>query len=249
MSERTGIAWCDHTFNPWIGCQKVSEGCRHCYAERENGRFGWVDRWGVNYRRTSESNWKKPVTWAKNAVREHVIRRVFSASLADVFDLNVPDEWRNDLFRLILETDEIGGLEWLILTKRPENITQIPARLDNMASVRIGITAENQDMANKRVPQFLRDWRGKNFLSIEPMLSPVTIPPKGWQFIDWAICGCESGPNARPTSVEWVRGLRDECVGAGVPFFLKQMAVDKKLVTTPMLDGRQWMEFPIGGDE
>jgi protein gp37 len=118
MAENSKIEWCDHTFNPWIGCQKVSPGCDHCYAEAMmDKRYGRV-QWGPHgeRKRTSEDNWKKPLAWAKRANGHRP--RVFCASLADWLDNRVPLQWRSDLGRLIEATPE---LDWLLLTKRPEN--------------------------------------------------------------------------------------------------------------------------------
>jgi len=260
MGEKTGIAWTDHTFNSWIGCQKVSEGCRNCYAETMAKRYGWVKEWGNDYRRTSEANWKKPIQWARQAVRDGVIRRVFCASLADVFDPNVPEQWRLDLWDLILDTEEIGGLEWLLLTKRPENISEMFEYMMRVTNVRMGVTAENQEMADKRIPILLDAWSGKNFVSYEPAIGPVDYRRYGYiqwgsrymeidgtpwpNQIHWIICGAESGPNARPMDIEWARSVRDQCEAAGVPFFLKQMVVDGKLVHMPELDGKVWDQFP-----
>jgi protein gp37 len=260
MGEKTGIAWCDHTFNPWIGCQKVSAGCVNCYAARDNDRYKWVGEWGKDYRRTRSENWKKPIQWAKQAVKDGAIRRVFCASLADVFDTNIPDLWRLDLWKLIWETQLIGGLEWLILTKRPENIpTRIPTFFDDRNScIRIGVTAENQEMADKRIPVLLEIWNGKNFISVEPMLENIILAGysdgktyRPWLdshaykvLVDWVICGSESGPRARSFVTEWARSLRDQCKSANVPFFLKQMTVDGKLVHMPELDGVVWDQFP-----
>jgi protein gp37 len=97
MGDKTGIAWCDHTFNPWIGCQKVSAGCQNCYAERENNFRKWVPKWGKDYRPTGRANWEKPIQWAKQAVADGVTRRVVCASLADVFDIQAPSYLRVDL--------------------------------------------------------------------------------------------------------------------------------------------------------
>lgn len=118
MGENSKIEWCDATFNPWVGCTKVSPGCEHCYAERFGHRFGV--QWGVNLsrRRTSESYWKQPLAWNRRAECEGKMIRVFCASLADVFDSEVPQQWRVDLFRLILQTPH---LDWLLLTKRIGN--------------------------------------------------------------------------------------------------------------------------------
>jgi protein gp37 len=269
MGEKTGISWCDHTFNPWIGCQKVSTGCLHCYAARDNTRYQWVPEWGKDYRLTSEDNWKKPIQWAKQAVKDGVTRRVFCASLADVFDANVPDQWQLDLWNLIDVTAKIGGLEWLLLTKRPENILDFIPPFFNKPDypIRIGITCENQEMADKRIPIMLNSWTGKNFISVEPMLSAISFEKTAYSVkqvgtrkiagftvsglmcqIDWIIAGCESGTNARPCNIEWIRDLRDQCVESGTPFFLKQMSVDGKLVKEPFIDGRQWLEFPKDGE-
>jgi len=269
MGEKTGIAWTDHTFNPWIGCQKISEGCRNCYAARDNNRYQWVNEWGKDYRRTSEQNWKKPIQWANKATKDWTIRRVFCASLADVFDPNVPQEWREDLWDLIrstafIEETEIhsAGLEWLILTKRPENIRKmLPLEWQDYPPyyIRMGVTAENQEMADKRILILLGSWSGKNFLSYEPAIGPLDLwgakydNPNGgktgaitsWPgMIQWLICGAESGPAARPMDIEWARSVRDQCVAANVPFFLKQMVVDGKLNVLPELDGKVWDQFP-----
>src|SRR6266404_3416295 len=122
MAENSKIEWCDHTFNPWIGCQKVSPGCDHCYAEAMmDKRYGRV-KWGPHgeRKRTSEDNWKKPLVWAKRANGHRP--RVFCASLADWLDNRVAPRWRSDLGRLIEDTPE---LDWLLLTKRPENYEKL----------------------------------------------------------------------------------------------------------------------------
>ncbi len=267
MGEKTGIAWTDHTFNPWIGCHKVSAGCQNCYASRENDRYHWVGEWGKDYRRTSEANWKKPIQWAKQAVKDGVIRHVFCASLADVFDANTPDQWRYDLFDLILDTEEIGGLEWLLLTKRPENISKMFGDMQCVTNVRMGVTAENQEMANLRIPELLNAWDGKNFVSYEPALEEVNFRfylngcpelsdiRQGFDDIDsawiqttrpieWIICGSESGTNTRPFDIDWAQSVRDQCQSFNIPFFLKQMPVNGKLTILPELDGKVWNQFP-----
>ena len=126
MGENSQIEWTDHTFNPWMGCTKISPGCDHCYAEVLSRRFGHA-KWGNNPRnRTSRANWKKPITWngrAKEFEQERGRRqRVFCASMADVFDNQVPADWRLDLFALICECRK---LDWLVLTKRPQNILRM----------------------------------------------------------------------------------------------------------------------------
>lgn len=244
MAETTGIAWCDATFNPWIGCTKVSAGCANCYAERDNKRYSWVAGWGKGAPRrlTSAENWKKPLAWARAAVKAGVVRRVFCASLADVLDDEVPQEWRRDLFALINETGKIGGLEWLLLTKRDNNFRLLPSGWIDYPPdfVRVGVTAENQAQWDIRVPRLVDGWPGKNFVSVEPMLSRV-IPREP---VDWIISGCESGPNARTTEDRWVECLLRDCEAFGIPFFLKQMMQGSVLVKEPVFNGRKWLEFP-----
>lgn len=245
MGEKTGIAWTDHTFNPWIGCTKVSAGCVNCYACRENNRFHWVNKWGVDYKRTSPKNWLKPIEWAKNAVREGVVRRVFCASLADVYDVKAEPVWRYELWQLIKTTARIGGLEWLILTKRPENIRAMtPKEIYNLEDdcVRIGITAENQEMYDIRHQTLIDNWLGFNFISVEPMIGPLKLDPT--LTADWVIAGCESGDNARECDPRWVYNLMKECEQKHIPFFLKQLRINGRLVVTPKLNGKQYLEFP-----
>jgi protein gp37 len=264
MGDKTGISWCNHTFNPWIGCTKISDGCKFCYACRDNEKYKWTDGWGkdVPRHRTSKTNWEKPLLWAKNAVRDGVRRHVFCASLADVFDDEVTQEWREDLWKVIEETLIINathnitdtGLEWLILTKRPKNISSmLPVSWIEKSpkGIRIGVTVENQDYM-ERIEDLFDAWNGANFVSYEPAIGILDL--KGWlyknglwehgqQRVDWVICGCES--QGRPMDINWARFIRDQCGTVGVPFFLKQMVIDDKLVKMPLLDGKIWSEFPV----
>ena len=251
MGEQTGIEWCDHTFNPWIGCARVSPGCRNCYAEHvdERFRYGGETHWGQNAprMRTSPGNWRKPVAWDRKAAADGVRRRVFCASLADVFeDRRDLDPWRNDLWTLIEQTPH---LDWLLLTKRPENMWDLGAALwfcecgenwnhhdgnaclncetsvDNRtphapANVWLGTTVESAAQAD-RVTDLVDIAAPVHFVSCEPLLGDVAneILVTG---IDWVICGGESGPGARPMHPDWARSLRDQCDAAGVPFLFKQ---------------------------
>ena len=147
--EKSKIEWCDHTFNPWIGCTNISPGCDNCYAEAIARRFGHA-QWGNHSRnRTSEGAWRKPRQWNANGKefkKTHGRRQlVFCASMADIFDNQVPKEWRSDLFDLI---QECHCLNWLLLTKRPQNIEKmLPADWgDGYRNVWLGATAEDQDM-------------------------------------------------------------------------------------------------------
>jgi protein gp37 len=173
MGVVTGIEWCDHTFNPWIGCTKVSAACDHCYAETLAKRYGWAT-WGPGEarKRTSEANWHKPIAW-NNAAREAgVRRRVFCSSLADVFDAEVSDDWRLDLMVLIGLTP---CLDWLLLTKRPQVAKKWFEARRVPDNVWLGTTVEDQKMADLRIPILLSIPAKVRFLSCEPMLGPIDL--------------------------------------------------------------------------
>jgi protein gp37 len=244
MGETTGISWCDHTFNPWIGCTKVSAGCDLCYAETQNNRFQWNPAgWGKGAPRklTADANWIKPLAWAKQAITDGVLRRVFAGSLCDPFDDEVPSAWRDRYFTLIDDVGEYcrhfrtvpgSGLEFMILTKRIKGAwKKLPGEWVEYLPeyVRLGVTAENQPNADRRIHELFSTWRGKNFISVEPMLGPLDLThdldgynPYGAS-LDWVIVGGESGAGCRPMNIDWARSVRDQCKEAGVPFFFKQI--------------------------
>jgi protein gp37 len=239
MGETTGISWCDHTFNPWIGCTKVSEACRFCYAERDNAFRKWNGgTWGPGAPRkvTSEANWRKPLQWNHQAILDEVRRRVFCASLADVFDSEAPEDAQIRLFDLI---EECSALDWLLLTKRPENaLAFYRARYGDgpiPRNIWQGVSVENQSAFVYRVPILLLIRARVRFLSMEPLLGPVEfsdasrradavsqLGKKALSGIDWVITGGESGPNARPSHPDWFRSVRDQCIAAGVAYHQKQ---------------------------
>ena len=247
MGENTAISWATDTFNPWIGCTRVSPGCQHCYAEAFAKRYGKAE-WGPTAQRvrTSAANWRKPIIWNRKAAAEGVRRRVFCASLADVFEDNPQVEtWRAELFGMIEQT---SSLDWLLLTKRPENVNEmVPGRWRTVgrwpANVWVGTTIENQAAADKRIPELLSVPTLVHFLSCEPLLGPVSLAGH-LGAIEWVIAGGESGPQARPMNPDWVRRLRDQCVAAGVPFHFKQWGGLTPKANGRELDGRIWDECP-----
>lgn len=246
MAEETGIEWTDSTFNPWWGCTKISPACDHCYAADLDKRTGG-SHWGnVPRRRTSEKNWNEPRRWQKKAAEFFAEnarkRRVFCASMADVFDNQVPTEWRDDLWALIRECPD---LDWLLLTKRPQNIEKmLPTFWDEVkGSIWLGTTVEDQQRADQNIPHLLKHDSAVRFLSIEPMVGHVDLRNLDhtgacreekrhgidclWltslrNRVDWVIAGGESGPHARVADPAWFRSLRDQCADAGVPFLFKQ---------------------------
>lgn len=242
------IEWTHHTFNPWIGCQKVSPGCQHCYAEALMDRRYQKAKWGPQgtRKRTSPAYWRQPLAWNRQAAAEGRLHRVFCASLADVFeDRSELEPWRRDLLILMEETPY---LSWLLLTKRPENIMPMVEKASGMQNAQfwfeamhrrvwIGTSVENQAAADERIPHLLNVPAKIHFLSCEPLLGPIDLwgahykNPYGgmtgavtrWPGgVDWVIAGGESGPHARPMHPGWVRSLRDQCQAAGVPFLFKQ---------------------------
>lgn len=251
MAENSGIEWTTHTFNPWIGCTKVSPACDFCYAEDWNKRYEGGKNWGPHAPRRRTKTWGNPVKWNRQAEGAAARPRVFCASLADVFDNHktILPEWRAELWALIKATPH---LDWLLLTKRPQNIKKmLPADWgDGYANVWLGVTVENQTEADRRIPHLLSMPAAVHFLSCEPLLGPVDLNSirdgvglgegggwldalNGWAYssagdgcgvnkLRWVITGGESGPNFRSADPQWFRGLRDQCAAAGVPFLFKQ---------------------------
>jgi protein gp37 len=238
-----GISWCDFTFNPWWGCEKVSAGCHNCYAEKWARRCGY-DCFGLNknIRAFGRAYWKKPILWDVKAKALGITYRVFCGSMCDIFQerLGVDIE-RTDLWRAIESTP---NLIWLLLTKRPENILHfVPSRwLESWpGNAWTGTTIEQQKYEH-RIIHLLRT-PGKHFVSMEPLLGPLSlhlgIGSKGtvaqrtiegfFPPVDWVIVGAESGPGARPMEIEWARSIVEQCKGAGVPVHVKQIHIDGKL--------------------
>ncbi len=245
------IEWTDHTFNPWWGCEKVSQGCKNCYAEALDKRWQG-GHWGPGSSRRpmSAQYWRQPLNWNKAAGIQGVTEKVFCASMADVFEGH-PETIRhlNLLFDLIACTP---NLIWQLLTKRPENILKlVPEKWITRwpKNVWIGTSVENQEAAETRIPILLGVPAKVRFLSCEPLLGDLDIMyPKGiWpdgpetccsgrecgcmgqptepplvHGIHWVIAGGESGHGARPCHPTWIRGLRNQCQSAGVAFFFKQ---------------------------
>jgi len=209
MGTETAIAWTDHTFNPWIGCSKVHTGCTHCYAESFAKRYGKAE-WGAGGTRvlTSDANWRLPLKWNRDAEKAGVRAKVFCASLADVFEdwqgeihgggkddgvLAIDDE-RSRLLtmddvraRLFAMIDATPNLDWLLLTKRPENIGKMwcshvntdglpPSKL-RRENVWLGTSVSDQVTADKAIPELLkcRDLAPVLFLSAEPLVGPIDL--------------------------------------------------------------------------
>lgn len=268
--------WWDETWNPITGCSRISEGCEHCWAQAQAKRFGKA--WGLPaddpFKVTFHPNrLQQPLHWRKR-------RRVFVCDMGDLFHEAVAEDWISELFSIMATARRHT---YFVLTKRPERLLKYAhdATVDtgegypNEGNVWLGVTAENQEWLEKRVPILLQIPAAVRFVCLEPLLGAVSGVPRlpGYlTALDWVIAGGETGPKARPTNPEWVRSVRDQCVDAGVPFFFKswgewipaeqitQTGAFKPLPITGhvrrrhvytahrrLLDGRQWNEMPRGG--
>lgn len=238
MGEGTKIEWADHTFNPWMGCTKVGPGCDNCYAEAlMDTRYGRVE-WGAGKPRvrTSPSNWAKPRKWNRDTPGAFV----FCSSLADVFDNEVPQAWRDDLFTLIAETP---NLTWLLLTKRIGNAPYMAEHLPR--NVAIGATMVNQQEYDRDRLK-LANVRGLfglafTFGSFEPLVGPVILDSNA---PDWIIVGGESGPKARPMDLDWARSLRHQSAELGRVFNFKQVGGKGADKGGHTLDGQTYFARP-----
>jgi protein gp37 len=203
--NKTKIEWCDWTWNPIVGCSPVSEGCANCYAERIAARYHY--RWdGPSYypERLKQPAWqKKP-------------GRVFVCSMSDFWHPGVQPEWRAEILDAMAAAPQHT---YLLLTKRPENAR----RFCGSRNLWLGITGENQRRADERWDCLAGIGAAVRFVSVEPMLGPVTL--RDWATLpDWVIAGPETGPGARPCNPEWIVALARECEESNTPFFDKRKA-------------------------
>jgi len=234
MGAKSSIEWTDSTWNPVTGCNKVSAGCTHCYAERLAKRLRAMGN--PRYRKGFDLalHWDLldlPLSWK-------IPRMVFVASMSDMFHPDVPDAFIQRAFTTM------QSAHWHIfqvLTKRPERMAKMSSRLIWPENVWAGTSVENEDCIH-RVTWLTETPAAVRFLSLEPLLGGIpTLPLAG---IDWVIAGGESGPHARPMNAEWVRLVRDQCIDNKVCFFFKQWGGRNKKAAGRVLDGQIWDEMP-----
>lgn len=236
MGSSSEIEWTDATWNPLTGCTKLSAGCQHCYAEAMARRLQAMGQ--PNYRDGFELTLhphllEQPLSWRRP-------RMVFVNSMSDLFHDQVPVEFIAAVFETMVRADQHV---FQVLTKRAARLATLAPRLPWPANIWAGVTVERADClhrvdALRSVPAAVR------FLSLEPLLGPLdALDLSG---IDWAIVAGESGPRARPMALDWARGIRDTCLAAGVPFFLKQLGgfPDKRPGPAAVLDGQVWKQWP-----
>jgi protein gp37 len=248
MTTNTAIEWCDHTWNPWQGCTHVSAGCDRCYMATAKRRYGQdpakvavsaASTFSAPLAKNRDGTWK----WKAGS-------SVFACSWSDWFHPAV-DEWRPAAWEIVRRRP---GLRFLLLTKRPEriaaNLPDYARELERWScgweQVALGVTAENQAMADKRIPLLLQIPAAMHFVSVEPMLAPVLLSKralKPYEGLDWVIAGGESGPGRRPPEDDWFRSLRGQCEDHGIPFFFKGRGQIGK-VGNAELDGATYHERP-----
>lgn len=255
--KKTPIQWCrrrlpdgtwitGYTFNAWWGCNKVSEECFRCYAQDIAHHYKhdvWGPAWKTDRRLFGERHWAEPLAWNRQAEREGHRRNVFCASMADTFELHpMIEESRARLWELILATP---WLDWLLLTKRPENIMTLAPWGNGIwpDNIWLGASVGLQKRAQERIPKLLEVPAVVRFLSCEPLLGPLDLSP--WiDQLQWVICGGESGSGFRPLDLGWARVLRDQCQAANVPYFFKQVGGRYHNSGGSLLDEREWREMP-----
>lgn len=229
----TEIEWTDKTWNPVTGCDKVSPGCDHCYAERiASRRFPNGFAVTLHPERLHEPlHWREP-------------RRVFVNSMSDLYHDLIPDEFIRQVWDTMAATP---AHTYQILTKRPGRMRSLSRRLPLLSNVLLGVSTETQRWADIRIPLLLDTRAAIRFISAEPLLGRIDLTAYLPQ-LDWVIVGGESGPGCRPCDPDWVRSLRDQCVGS-TAFFFKQWGGRRPKSGGRELDGRLWDEQPaVVGD-
>lgn len=234
MSDHSGIEWTDATWNPVTGCTKVSPGCKHCYAERLAFRLRAMGsrRYKNGFKVTLQPDQLAlPLRWRRP-------KRIFVNSMSDLFHEAIPEHYIQRIFEVM---SQAYWHNFQILTKRSKGLAALARRLPWPPNIWQGVSVENSRYA-WRVDDLRQVPAAVRFLSVEPLLGPVpALPLDG---IGWVIVGGESGAGRREMDPEWARDIRDQCVGAGVPFFFKQWGGRTPKSRGRLLDGRRWDEMP-----
>ena len=284
------IEWTDKTINPVVGCTKISEGCQNCYAEVMAKRLASMEQTKAMYSGVVDSQgWTGKLNFdfevMMKVIKNKKPTRYFVGSMTDLFHENVKVEWLDHIFAVIMAA---SWHTFFVLTKRPERMREYfseqganervlglskkmvnqfilqgirhPKHTQEGSNLWLGVTAENQEMADQRIPILLDTPAAHRFVSVEPMLGPVdlTFPcqfeheenegygVEALKGLDWVICGGESGRNARPIDPDWVLDLRYQCAEVGTPFFFKQWGGKNKAKSGRLIDGVEVMEYPDG---
>jgi protein gp37 len=235
MGAKSSIEWTESTWNPLTGCDKISPGCKFCYAERMAKRLRAMGQ--RNYANgfdltIHEHALELPLRWKKP-------QTIFVNSMSDLFHKDVPTEYVVRVFDIM---NRAYWHRYQVLTKRSERLVQLSSDLAWTRHIWMGVSVENE-MYHFRIDHLRQTDAHVKFLSIEPLLGPLLhLDLSG---IDWVIVGGESGPGARPVEASWVREIRDQCLETAVPFFFKQWGGVQKGKSGRELDGRTWDEMPV----
>ncbi len=234
MATLSNIEWTEATWNPLTGCNKISPGCKNCYAEKLSYRLQKMGQ--KNYRNgfaltlhhqalTIPLKWKKP-------------KLIFVNSMSDLFHKEVPLPFIQQVFKIM---NKCPQHQFQVLTKRAENLEQVSSKLTWTNNIWMGVSVENKNYMT-RIEYLVQTKAKIKFLSLEPLLGPLkNLKLKG---IDWVIVGGESGPKARPVQPEWILDIRNQCLRKKVPFFFKQWGGVRKHKTGRLLEGKTWDEMP-----
>ena len=256
------IEWTKDTWNPITGCSKCSPGCENCYALTLSRRLAAMGK--EKYKGVVADcgdgqgwAWTGKVRCHEDALEIPRKRKkptvYFVCSMSDIGHPTVPHSFFVKVWRVMFNATQH---RFLLLTKRPQVLAEQIARLVRMgerinlmgavSNVAVGVTVCNQKEWNEKVPILCQIPAAMRFVSVEPMLGPVVPDCDELEAVDWVICGTESGPSSRrrPLKLNWVRDLRDACLSAEVPFFLKQIEVLRDIVKMPEIDGDVWNERP-----
>ena len=235
MALQSSIEWTEATWNPVTGCSKISSGCKHCYAERMAFRLQAMGQ--ANYRNgfkvtLHEDVLDLPLRWKRP-------QTIFVNSMSDLYHRDVPLSFIQKVFATMCRAD---WHRYQILTKRPERLVELEAKLAWAANIWQGVTVEHPDYY-ERINLLRQTGAHVKFLSLEPLLAPMSkLKLRG---INWVIVGGESGPGARPMAEEWVTEIRDQCREAGVAFYFKQWGGLFKKRNGRELEGQTWDEMPL----
>jgi protein gp37 len=235
MATTSNIEWTEMTWNPVTGCRKVSQGCKHCYAERMAKRLYAMgaERYQNGFRPTLHDDLiDLPKRWKKGRV-------IFVNSMSDLFQDDVPDDF---IYRVFLTMESCPQHTFQILTKRSERLREIGGTLPWPGNVWMGVSVEDARVV-RRITDLVAVPAQVRFLSCEPLIGPLeNLPLKG---IQWVIVGGESGPGARPMRPEWVESIHQQCRSNKVPFFFKQWGGVRKDLAGRELHGRTYDEMPL----
>jgi protein gp37 len=233
-SIKTGIEWTDKTWNPTTGCDKISPGCTHCYAEAITKRFKKNFPQGFDLALHGD-RLKEPNRWRTPS-------RIFVNSMSDLFHEKVPLSFIQQVFSVIHQTPRHV---YQILTKRYERLLDLAPQLEWSDNIWLGVSVETQNYVHRI--DYLRKVPAKvRFLSCEPLLGDLQIDLRD---IHWVIVGGESGQKHRPIQLEWVRNIQKQCLAAEVAFFFKQIGGKTPKSGGRLLDGELWDEMPKAWEE